>query len=691
MKTKFLLSFLLMSVTFANSLVAERPDLVLTNGWKFIKQDVAPDASTDGWSSVTVPHTWNAVDGQNGKAADPDLPEGYYRGPGWYARKLDAPSAWKGKRVFIRFEAAALIADVYVNGTHLGQHRGGFAAFCYELTPLLHFDGKDSLRVRVDNARNMDVAPLSGDFTVFGGLYRPVHLFAADPVCVTPLDSGSRGFYLTLKSLAEDAATVEAKALISNGGSSDERVRVEVEVKDATGKAVANQSSETTIGAGKTEPVIQTISIARPHAWNARKDPYLYSATVRVVRDGKAVDEVVQPLGLRTVAITQEAGFVLNSKPYPLHGVNRHQERKDKGWAVSEEDHRQDIGLIVETGATALRLAHYQQSNFVHDLCDRAGLVVWQEIPLVDAVGGSEAFLENARQQLREMILQGWNHPSLSMWGLFNELQAKWAAVKTAPPEPVIQSLQVLAKELDPSRPTVAASYMQQASPLHSIPDWIAFNVYPGWYSGQPEDFTKIVDKVSGLLNGKRVAISEYGAGANPNHHEEGTPKKPKQDGPFHPEEWQTYLHESLWAQSVKNPHLWGTYAWVMFDFAVEKRNEGGVPALNDKGLVTRDRKVKKDAFYFYKANWTEEPMVYIASRRMTPRKQATTQVKVYSNCGEVELKVNGKSLGLTKPDDVRIFRWENVELQAGTNRIEATARVGEKAIGDKCEWILKP
>jgi beta-galactosidase len=666
---------------------SQRQTLELATGWKFARHDIIVSAKTTDWKPVSVPHTWNAIDGANGLAADPQYPEGYYRGPGWYARNLDVPKEWKGRRVFIRFEGVSLVADVFVNDIPVGQHRGGFAAFCFEITPFLRFDGKDTLKVRADNSRAYDVAPLSGDFTVFGGIYRPVKLIATDAVCISPLDHASSGVFLTVKELKKESALVEVKALISGtpGATAD---GFQIEIADADGKVVGMTKTRGVMD--MTNSLVETLTIPRPHLWQGRKDPYLYSATVRVIRDGKPVDEVTQPLGIRTVSLKPDRGFFLNGEPYALHGVNWHQDYPANGWATTDAERDSDFAMIKELGATTIRLAHYQQAAHVHDLCNRAGIIVWQEVPLVDAVSAAPQFLENARQQLTEMILQGWNHPSIGMWGLFNEIDASWGTVKCASTPPIIASLQKLAKELDPSRPTVAASLPQDANEKHRIPDGMAWNIYPGWYSKQPEDATGMIEKYSGQLGGRKIAISEYGAGSNPAQFHEGKLEQPNAGGPFHPQEWQNHFHERLWAQLKDNPHLWGTWIWVMFDFAVDKRNEGSQAGLNDKGLVTRDRKIKKDTFYFYKANWNPEPMVYITSRRATPRRLAATEVTAYSNCDAVELKLNGKSLGTARPDGIKVARWESVTLQPGRNTVEAVAHTNGKQITDSCEWTLE-
>ena len=682
-----------MVVCLSSALSAQRQSISLDADWRFIRRDAGLGVAVDSqWQAVSLPHTWNNLDGQNGTAADPGLPDGYYRGAGWYERQFSLPPESGGRRVFVRFEAVSIVSDVYVNDRHVGQHRGAFGAFCYELTPFLRTGGANIIRVRADNSHFQDVAPLAGDFTVCGGIYRPASLIVTDGVCISPLDHASSGVYLTVKQLTADSAAVEVRTLVSNGLDAPATVQVEAEIADAGGQIVATGRTEIPVPAGRTATVDQPVLIAHPHRWQGRKDPYLYTATVRLQRDGRMIDAVTQPLGLRTIEIAPDRGVLLNGEPYPVHGVDRHQDRQDKGWALTPQDHEEDIRMILELGCTGLRLAHYQQSGVVHDLCDRGGLLVWQEIPLVDRISGLPEFAENAKQQLTEMILQGYNRPSLCFWGLFNELNATWADQPGLAPDRLIAELRELAHRLDATRPTVAASWMREPSSLHAVPDQIAFNVYPGWYWGTPDDFAPLFAHLSAMMGGRRVGISEYGAGASVRQHQEGVLAPPKNTGArFHPEEWQAIVHERAWAAARDNPHLWGTFIWVMFDFASDKRDEGDTPGRNDKGLVTRDRRVRKDAFYFYQANWTEAPMVYLASRRLTPRKLATTEVKIYSNCADVELMVNGTSLGVVPPDPVKICRWPKVVLTPGVNRIEAVGRREGREVRDRCEWILEP
>jgi beta-galactosidase len=649
----------------------------LSNGWKFLRQKAEPNAPTEAWETVAVPHTWNALDVQTEKK--------YYRGTGWYARPLDIPKAWQGKRVFIRFEAASIVATPFINGQPLEEHRGAFTAFCYELTPHVRFGEKNELRVQVNNGYRKDIAPLGGDFNMCGGLYRPVHLIVTDAVCVSPLDLASPGVYLTTQSLSDTEAAVEVKTLVSNGSPAKTGVVVETEIRDAAGKVVAVKKENAQIEAGQTLTIAPVLKIAQPRRWNGRTDPYLYTATVRVLRGGKPVDAVSQTLGLRTVAIAEDQGFLLNGKPYPVHGVNRHQERRDKGWALSPVDHEQDAKLILDMGATAVRNAHYPQSSYWHDLADRSGLLLWDEVPLVNGISDLPGFDTNVELQLREMIAQLYNHPSVAWWGIFNELGS---IAKSPPPDALVSRLKTVVQETDPSRLIVGATCFAKRS-FNQIADHTCWNRYPGWYNPLPASMKKYLAPSAAEI-GKRIAISEYGAGGSTTQHQETNLTQPKATGgEFHPEEWQTHVHEKVWEGMRDDPQLWGTFIWCMFDFGSAGRNEGGQPGVNDKGMVTQDRTVRKDAYLFYKANWNPEPMVYIAERRMAGRTLPQTTVKVYSNAPEVELKVNGKSLGKMKPDAVRICRWENVNLTPGKNTVEAVAVVNGKPLADRCEWVL--
>jgi beta-galactosidase len=677
---------LLLAGSFARAASAPRQDRLLPDGWKFIKADAGLDAPAAHWQAVTIPHTWNTKTADDGSHhGDPHFKYGYYRGACWYARSLNIPAQWRGRRVFIRFEAASLVAKTWLNGHFLGEHRGGFTAFCYELTPYLHYGAPNELRVQVDNSHQEDVPPLSGDFNVDGGIYRPVHLIVTDPVCISPLNMASPGVYLTTKSLTASAADIEVKTLVSNANAATADLTVKTEIADARKHIVATVLQPASIQSGKNAAIISTLHIPSPHLWAGRKDPYLYTATVSLVRGDDTLDSVHQPLGLRTVAISESQGFLLNGRPYPIHGVNRHQDWGGQGWAATPADDAEDMRLILDMGTTAIRLTHYPQSDHWHDLCDHNGLLLWNEVSLVNEVRATPEFNANAEQQLRELILQRYNHPSAAFWGLFNELAVK---KKAAQPDPLLQHLKSVVQELDPTRLIVAAIAVPHMS-YNQIPDHPCFNRYPGWYQ-KYGDVEPVLDAAVKEV-GRHIAVSEYGAGANVAQHEEAPLIQPATGGPFHPEEWQTYIHETDWAAMKDNPLLWGTFVWCMFDFQVAGRHEGGQLHLNDKGLVTQDRKTKKDSYYFYQANWSDKPMLHIAARRLTPRHQAITAVEVFSNCGKVELTVNQKPLGAAVPDGVKVFRWPGVTLRPGMNEIKATATSAQGPLVDTCEWLYEP
>ena len=690
------------------SAFASREAQTLSTGWRFIKGAQALDADTATWSPVTVPHCWNALDGQDGdrnlyknadtnvwtpgegedpKADAPKIKEDYYRGPAWYARDLFAPESWRDRRVFLRFEAASTVAKVWLNGQALGEHAGAFTAFCFELTPHLRLGASNALRVEVNNAYRADVSPISGDFTVAGGLYRPVRLLVTDEVNISPLDYATSGLYLTQKSLTGALATVEARAVLSNASAADRAVELLAEVRDASGRSVATARATVALPATTaSQSATLPLSIPSPRRWHGAADPHLYQVSVSIIHGGVAVDRVVQPLGLREFAITEERGFLLNGQPYTLHGVNRHQDWRDLGWALTEAHHERDFALVTELGANAVRLAHYPQTEKVYDIADRLGLVLWHEIPIVDAVTPTPGFRDNAELQLREMMWQHYNHPSVAFTGLFNEIRQRTAADAV----PIIKHLTEVARSISPNALLVAAPNIP-GQEINRIPDRLGYNVYPGWYSADPTSMKTQIDTRWKDAGQRRIALSEYGAGGNPDQHEEGITAMPKHRSHWHPEEWQNFVHEENWRCIQDNPKLWGSFIWVMFDFASDARNEGAKPGVNDKGLMTQDRTVKKDAFYFYQANWTTAPMIHLTGKRLATRRLGELEVKAYTTCAEAELFVNGKSLGRAKADGIHTVRWPGVKLSPGLNAVSVVARNGTGTINDECVWTFAP
>lgn len=658
-----------------------RENQLLDSNWRFQLADAAGSEKTGfddrGWQTVSLPHNWGWPEAQQGRPI--------YRGPGWYRRELDLePEA--GKRYFLRFEAATLVAEVYLNGKLVGEHRGGFGAFCFEITKQLSATGTNLLAVRVDNSQAPDIAPLAGDFSVYGGLYRPVHLIVTDEENISLTDHGSPGVAWLQTSVTTTQAVLAVTAQLSNGTKEKVPLKLVARIVDADGKTVLASVQPLTLARSETAPYFFHLTLARPHLWNGRKDPYLYKAVVELLSTNDVVlDRVEQPLGLRYYAIDPDQGFFLNGQPYHLHGVNRHQDYMNEGWAISEADMDADLALLKEIGATVVRCCHYQHSDYFYSRCDQAGILVWAELPQVNLVRNTPEFENTSRNQLLDLIRQNLNHPAIFTWSLFNEIGGG-----SDDPHRELQDLNALAHGEDPTRPTIEATMTDARPQMNKISDLLGWNIYPGWYSGAKEDYGRILDARRYTSRSGGFCVSEYGAGANPAQHEQN-PQHPKAGGPWHPEEWQAEVHEAAWAAMQQRPFVWGTFVWCLFDFAVATRHEGSQPGLNDKGLVTRNRQIKKDAFYFYKANWSDEPVLYITSRRFTERTNAVTDVKIYSNAKTAALFINGVSQGQQGGVTGGVFVWKNVALTPGENKIAATAAINGRPVTDACVWKLLP
>jgi beta-galactosidase len=477
---------------------------------------------------------------------------------------------------------------------------------------------------------------------------------------------------------------------LHNASAGPRTARVVYTVTDAGGETVARVTRDSSLDAGAGADVVASVTLDRAHLWNGRLDPYLYRVTAAVYDGGRLVDRVVQPLGLRFFEVDPERGVILNGKPYPLHGVNRHQEVGPRGWAARPADVDADYRFITEMGCTAVRLPHYQHDPYEYGLCDRLGLILWAELAQVDVMGKSPQYAENAKQQLRELIKQNYNHPSIFFWSLWNEVRFK--KENQAHDMELTRALNDLAHQLDSSRPTVTASERKPDDPMNWLPDVSSFNKYWGWYYDTPQDWGRKLDEFRAAApKDQPIGVSEYGAGASVRDHEANPTTRPRPAAvPFHPEEWQNVVHEAAYGAMKDRRWVWGTFLWCMFDFSSDGRHEGDHLGRNDKGLVTFDRKTRKDAFYYYKANWSDEPFVYITSRRFTPRPTGPAEVKVYSNCDSVELFLGGKALG-SRTGTNGVFVWPGVELAAGKNDVRAVGRRGGKTVDDRCTWTASP
>ena len=667
MKTVLLQSSRLVSVVlfmlYGMSMFAQRQDILLNNDWNFrFSHQVQKGTEV----RVDLPHTWNAQDALSGKID-------YKRGIGNYEKNLFIRPEWKGKRLFIRFEGVNNIADVFINRRHIGEHRGGYGAFIFEITGKVEYGKENSILVRVNNGEQLDIMPLVGDFNFYGGIYRDVHLLITDETCISPLDYASPGVRLIQDSVSHRYAKVRATVDLSNGSSGNQEVELNVRLLDGQ-RVVKEGTKNVNLSGNEVMQQELTFEIDQPHLWNGRQDPFLYQAEVTLFRNGQMVDRVTQPLGLRFYRIDPDKGFFLNGKHLPLQGVCRHQDRSEVGNALRPQHHEEDVALMLEMGVNAVRLAHYPQATYFYDLMDKNGIIVWAEIPFVGPGGYNDkgfvdlpAFRANGKEQLKELIRQHYNHPSICVWGLFNEL----TELGDNPVE-YIKKLNVLAHQEDTTRPTTSAS--NQMGDLNFITDAIAWNRYDGWYGGTPADLGKWLDRMHKDHPKICIAISEYGAGASIYHQQDSLVKTVPTSW-WHPENWQTYYHIENWKTISSRPYVWGSFVWNMFDFGAAHRTEGDRPGINDKGLVTFDRKVRKDAFYFYKANWNrEEPMLYLTGKRNTVRTQRLQTITAFTNLSGAELFVNGKSYGKAIPDSYAILEWKNVELEPGENEIKVVS-----------------
>ncbi|WP_152536524.1 glycoside hydrolase family 2 protein [Sphingobium sp. C100] len=651
---------------------SSRETTILLADWLFAQGDLegaaAPSFDDSGWSRVTLPHSFNAAETGDGT---------YYRGPAWYRRAFDIVELPRGRRLFIQFDGAALVADVYLNGKLACRHEGGHAAFRCDVTGAL-VRGANLLAVRVDNSFNRAVTPLGGDFTVFGGLYRPVSLIETDDVHFDLLDYGGPGVYARVRGIADDRATISVVAKLANDRLRPNRTSVLARILDAQGREVARALTAIRVPAGSVRDVTLDLRLLSPRLWDGVRDPYLYRLVARIGPDG---DEVSVPLGVRTVRADPEQGFLLNGKSYPLRGVNlMHSARPGKGTAVTDAEVAEDFAIMRDMGSTGARLAHFQHPQAAYDEADRLGLALWTEIGINGMVEDSAAFQANAVQQMRELIAQNYNHPSVVIWGLGNEVYSTEPIV-----EQVLRTLQAVAKQRDSDRLTAYAHCCQQDDhPKALISDIIGFNRYFGWYPDQKGTIGEWAAGFHSKHPERPFGVSEYGAGASILHQED-PPRTVVPSSGWHPEQYQALYHERNWLELKDKPYLWGTFIWVGFDLASAGRHEGDRRGINDKGLVTYDRQVRKDAWYWYRAWWSDQPTLYINSRRFTLRPDPDVVVKIYTSAPQATLFLNGVEIGERRAEN-RIVRWP-VTLRDGANVIEVRAAAGGEMLTDKVLW----
>ncbi len=620
----------------------------LNRKWSFSKAATAvPTAIDNKWDFVNLPHCWNAIDGQDG---DND----YYRGTAYYAKtlnKMDLPTA---DRYYLELKGANSSADVYINGKHLAHHDGGYSTWRVELTEDLAVT--NLLVIAVDNSANETVYPQMADFTFYGGIYRDVNLicvsqshfdldyYGGPGIAVTPAVNGANA------SVKVDTYLTDTKM----------GQTIRYTVYDADENVIAQtQTAETSV----------TLEIPNVHLWHGRKDPYLYCCEAELMEDGNVLDSVCTRFGCRTFQIDPNNGFILNGEEYPLRGVSRHQDRWGLGNALLPEHHEEDMDLICEMGATTIRLAHYQHDQYFYDLCDEKGLVIWAEIPYISK--HMPTGRENTISQMKELIVQNYNHPSIVVWGLSNEISIGGSDDDLLENHRILNDL---CHEMDKTRLTTiaAVSMCKMDDPYLQIPDVVSYNHYFGWYGGDTDMNGPWFDKFHATHPNIPIGCSEYGCEALNWHTSD-----PRQGD--YTEEYQAYYHEELIKQLFTRKYMWATHVWNMFDFGADARNEGGENGQNHKGLVTMDRKYKKDSFYAYKAWLSDEPFVHLCGKRYIDRVEDVTKVTVYSNQKTVELFANGVSLGVKEAADH--FFYFNVPNVGETKLVAVSGDMKDESI----------
>lgn len=682
---KFLNILILLFVVGWVQAQQQRVVYTINDGWKFVKgspfQAQLNTCDDSSWETVHIPHTWNDKDG------DDETP-GFYRGPAWYRKNIFIDKSQEGRRAVIYFEGANQEVQFYLNGQFVGEHKGGYTRFCFDITPNLRYGQDNLFAICVSNVYNPNIPPLSADFTFYGGIYRDVYLQFMNPVHIATNDYASSGVYIRTPQVSKSDATVEITTLLTNDTEQDAHIVVEHLIYNAEGKELQKTKTEAKLLSGETKADIsKTIKINSPRLWDI-DDPYRYTVYTRVLdkRKGTLLDEVVHPLGLRWFEFDSEKGFFLNGKWRKLIGTARHQDYFQKGNALRDEMHVQDVLLLKEMGGNFLRVSHYPQDPVVMEMCDKLGIVTSVEIPVVNAITETEEFLNNSVEMAKEMVRQDFNRPSIMIWGYMNEilLRRPYTEGKQLEDyyhftEKIARTLEATIRKEDPSRYTMMAyhnapSFYEEAH-LTDIPMIQGWNLYQGWYEPDINEFQRLLDRAHNTYKGKVLMVTEYGPGVDPRLHS------------YHSErfdfsqEYGLIYHKHYLKEMQKRSFIAGSSLWNLNDFYSESRVDA-VPHVNNKGVVGLDRE-QKDTYLFYKASLSKQPMIAIGNREWkarggvvnTDKKECLQSVPVFSNASEVELFVNGNSLGQKKTEDCHALF--DVPFVDGGNLLEAVAVAG--------------
>lgn len=691
MMRKCIYSFILLFVVVGYMQAQQRVVYTINDGWKFQQgspfEAQLPACDDSSWEVINIPHTWNDKDG------DDEAP-GFYRGPAWYRKTLFVDKSQAGRQAIIYFEGANQEVQFYLNGQFVGEHKGGYTRFCFDITSKLRCGQENLFAVCVNNVYNPNIPPLSADFTFYGGIYRDVYLQFMNPVHVATNDYASSGVYIRTPQVSQSEASVEITTLLTNDANKATEVIVENVICDAGGKEVQRVKTAVRLMAGETKTdVSKKITIESPRLWDI-DDPYRYTVYTRVLdkKGGGLLDEVVSPLGLRWFEFDSEKGFILNGKWRKLVGTARHQDYFQKGNALRDEMHVQDVLLLKEMGGNFLRVSHYPQDPVVMEMCDKLGIVTSVEIPVVNAVTETEEFLKNSVEMAKEMVRQDFNRPSLMIWGYMNEIllrrpytEGKQLEDYYRFTEKIARALEAVIRKEDPSRYTMMAYHnapqFYEDAHLTEIPMIQGWNLYQGWYEPDIEEFQRLLDRAHESYKGKVLMVTEYGPGVDPRLHSYQSERFDFS------QEYGLVYHKHYMKEMMKRPFIAGSSLWNLNDFYSESRVDA-VPHVNNKGIVGLDRELK-DTYLFYKAFLSQRPVLAIGNREWkarggvvnTDRRECLQSVPVFSNAKEVELFVNGKSLGKKKLEECcALF---DVPFIGGENLLEAVALVGGQEVRD--------
>lgn len=629
----------------------------INRNWKFFSNS---EISSDNAINVNLPHIWN-YDALSGK-------RDYFRGIGNYHKEINVPAGWRGQRIFIKCYGANTISNVLINGRHVGEHRAGYTSFAYEITDFVQFGKANSFWIIVNNSPQMDVLPIAGDQNSYGGVFRDIELIVTGRDMVSLIDRGSDGVYINQKNITNDR--VEAEAIVMVNGVRDNNVTAVLTISDNDNKVVVSESVKVRLNGRMTSKVHIPFAFDEPRLWNGTQDPYMYNTRVEIIdHEGKISDLVTVHTGFRKIDVTQEGQFLLNDEPYRIKGVVVTQDRAMVGTALTKYQVEEDFELITNMGANAVRVKGVCHHPYFYELCDKYGILVWNDLPLMGAVYltdrsfiDTEAFRTNGEYHAEEIVRQNYNHPSIVMWGLFSNISSRGDS-----PIDYISKLNMTVKREDPSRLTVASS--NNDGEINFITDLISWDHHFGWREGMPADIQIWKRQLQLNWSNLKSAVS-YSAGASI-YHQTDSLQRPVFLSNWHPERWQTYLHEEYYEYLKNDRFFWGLFVGNMFDYGAAGNRWGEGNGINDHGIVTFDRRYCKDAYYFYKANWYEEdPFIYIPERRWKIRKNKKQNIRAYTNQSEAELFINGVSCGLRESEN-GIITWPNMELNEGVNSIE--------------------